>query len=268
MIKNFIRRYSVGIAVVSLAVVSLSAVAYASHSWGGYHWARASNPFTLKLGDNVSTTWDAYLNSASSDWSASSVLDTAVVAGQSRKNCRATLGRVEVCNSKYGNNGWLGIAQIWASGTHIVQGTAKLNDTYFNTPKYNTAPWKNMVVCQEIAHTFGLDHQDENFTNANLGTCMDYTNDPDGSIFGQLSNEHPNQHDFEELGIIYSHLDSTSTLSQSSQTTLQGNPEIDHSDPSSWGKEVRKSSDGRGSVFERDLGNKNKVFTFVVWAKE
>ena len=27
---------------------------------------------------------------------------------------------------------------------------------------------------QEIGHTFGLDHQDENFSNANLGSCMDY----------------------------------------------------------------------------------------------
>jgi hypothetical protein len=27
---------------------------------GNYHWARTSNPFTLKLGDNVSSAWDSY----------------------------------------------------------------------------------------------------------------------------------------------------------------------------------------------------------------
>jgi len=26
------------------------------------------------------------------------------------KQCRATSGRVEVCNGTYGNNGWLGVA--------------------------------------------------------------------------------------------------------------------------------------------------------------
>ena len=44
---------------------------------------------------------------------------------------------MEVCNATYGNTGWLGVAQIWTSGSHIVQDTGKLNDTYFNTAKYN-----------------------------------------------------------------------------------------------------------------------------------
>src|SRR5438094_52420 len=35
--------------------------ANANHSWGGYHWARTANPFTLTLGDNLSSTWDPYL---------------------------------------------------------------------------------------------------------------------------------------------------------------------------------------------------------------
>ena len=60
-------------------------------------------------------------------------------------------------------------------------------------------------MCQEVGHTFGLDHQDENFNNANLGTCMDYTNDPS-------TNQHPNKHDYDELITIYSHLDSTTTV--------------------------------------------------------
>ena len=81
--------------------------ASADHSWGPYHWARTANPFTLKLGDNVSSAWDSYLRTASTKWSLSSVLDTSVVSTLSNRNCRATLGRVEVCNRTYGNNGWL-----------------------------------------------------------------------------------------------------------------------------------------------------------------
>ncbi len=92
--------------------------------------ARTSNPFTLKLGDNVNSAWDSYLSTTSTDWTKSTVLDTTIVAGQANpKNCRATSGRVEVCNSTYGSTGWLGIASVWASGSHTTQGTVKPNDT-------------------------------------------------------------------------------------------------------------------------------------------
>src|ERR671930_2351925 len=108
------------------------AVMLANHSWNGYHWARTSNPFTLKLGNNVSSAWTLYLNDASSDCSRSTVLDTTIVAGGTKpRHCRPTSGRVEVCDASYGNTGWLGLAQIWVSGSHIAQGIVKLNDTYY-----------------------------------------------------------------------------------------------------------------------------------------
>jgi hypothetical protein len=188
--------------------------ALASHSWGGYHWARTSNPFTIKLGDNVSGAWDSMLQTASSDWSRSNVMDTAIVAGSTRpKNCRPTLGRVEVCNARYGNTGWLGVAQIWLQSgtTHIVQGTVKNNDYYFGNSSYqynNTAEMQH-VICQEIGHTFGLDHQDE--SGISLNTCMDYYHNTSAA---DTKSTHPNQHDYDELGLIYQHLDSTSTVGQ------------------------------------------------------
>ena len=96
-------RFLIAVALFSVGVFAVGA--YATHSWGNYHWARTANPLVLKLGDNVSSSWDAYLAAASSDWNASSVLSTTVVPGRANpKNCRATSGRVEVCNSKYGNN--------------------------------------------------------------------------------------------------------------------------------------------------------------------
>lgn len=230
---------------------------YASHSWGGYHWARTANPFTLKIGDNVSSVWDTPLRTASSDWSLSNVLDTLVVTGgTSPKTCKPVGGRVEVCNNKYGRNGWLGIASVWVSGAHIVQGTVKMNDTYFNTVTYNTPAWRSLVMCQEIGHTLGLDHQDENFNNTPLGTCMDYSNNPE-------PNQHPNQHDYDMLETIYTHLDTTTTLSQTVNNT---GADIDLNDPSAWGREIRQSANKRVSLYERDFGNGRKVFTFVFWA--
>ena len=255
---------------MALALVSVLAFptgTSANHSWGSYHWARTSNPFTVKLGDNVSAEWDGYLAVASADWSASTVLNTTVVAGNgtSPRKCSPTSGRVEICNTTYGRNGWLGIASIWANGNHITQGTVKMNDTYYNMAQYNTPAWRQMVMCQEIGHTFGLDHQDENFSNTNLGTCMDYTNDPDGGQQG-ASNVHPNQHDYDQLVSIYSHLDSTNTVGFAAPATAPR--DIDTTDPRQWGQAIRANNAGRAIVFQRDLGNDQKLFTFVYWAEE
>jgi hypothetical protein len=204
------RRFLVALAVAAFAAVAFATAASANHSWGKYHWARTSNPFTLQLGSNLNAGWSSYLGVASSDWSLSSVLDTSITAGGTNgSTCAPTLGRIEVCNAAYGENGWLGLAQIWITrGAHIAQATTKVNDTYFNRSPYNTSSWKQLVMCQEVAHDFGLDHQDENFDNPNLGTCMDYTSNPDGPP----SNLHPNAHDYEQLEKIYAHTDRFTTI--------------------------------------------------------
>ena len=258
------KRY-VGIGLVAVGIALTASSSSADHAWGNYHWARTANPFTLLTGDNVDAKWDAYLDEAISDWSASQKLNLQKVTGGTKpRNCRATAGRIEACNATYGFNGWLGIAQIWASGNHITQAITKLNDSYFNTATYNTPAWRRLVTCQEIAHDFGLDHQDETFDNANLGSCIDYTSDPDGPP----SNEHPNAHDFEMIDTIYAHLDSTTTVGaltapHAAQAAIeQGGGDS----PAAWGRLVRSSRNGRVQVYERDLGANNKVITHVFWA--
>jgi hypothetical protein len=248
-----------------LALVAFPGSASANHSWGKYHWARTSNPFTLKVGDNVNAAWDSYLNEAISDWSQSTVLDLTKVAGStSGSACAPTSGRIEACNAAYGTTGWLGIAQIWtARGAHIVQATTKVNDTYFNQAQYNTPAWRRLVMCQEIAHDFGLDHQDENFNNPNLGTCMDYTSDPDGPP----SNEHPNQHDFDQLVSIYSHTDRFTTIGAALADAPPGFANADMHAQENWGSKVRDSADGRSALYVREFANGYKIFTFVIWAE-
>lgn len=259
MKKKMKKNKALAIATALLLIATFSTVtANASHSWGGYHWARTANPFTLQLDDNLSSGWKPYLTTTSNDWTVSAVLDTTIIVNQTNAKCRPTAGKVEVCNKTYGKNGWIGIAQVWLSGTHITQGTVKVNDTYFNTSKYNTATWKNLVMCQEVGHTLGLGHQDENQINTNLDTCMDYTNLPE-------SNQHPNAHDYEQLVAIYSHLDSTNTVAAT--TLTNGNSaNANTDDPSSWGKAIgSKDSRGRSSQFEKDLSNGEKLITFVIW---
>ncbi|MEO6349259.1 MAG: hypothetical protein ABIP53_01275 [Candidatus Limnocylindrales bacterium] len=248
------------VAVIGLTL-ALASPAAASHSWGSYHWARTSNPFTVKLGDNVSGLWDNMLISASSDWSASTVLDTTIVAGgTSAKQCRATAGRVEVCSANYGGRGWLGVAQIWLSGSHITQGTVKNNDYYFGSSSYqynNTAEMRH-VICQEIGHTFGLGHTSEDGSSQN--TCMDYYHNTSASDTQSTS---PNQHDYDQLASIYSHLDSTNTTSSAPAGAGNGHA----ADASNWGRLVASSNGGREQTFRQDLGNNQSIMTFVIWAR-
>ncbi len=197
------KRVSLGLVISVALLMSLAAgVVFAGHSWGVYQWARTSNPLTLSLGDNVSEKWDGHLAVANSDWNGSNKLNNSVAPGRTNpRKCSPDLGLSEICNAKYGFNGWLGVSGIWIyKDGHIAKGYVKLNDSYFNTNTYNTWAWRQLVMCQEIGHQFGLGHQDEYFDNPNLGTCMDYTSSPAG-------NEHPNKHDRDQLDDIYSHLD-------------------------------------------------------------
>jgi hypothetical protein len=270
MSKSAFARVCVTSAVV---IVGLGTSLSATHSWGNYHWARTANPFTVQAGDNVNDKWRPYLVQAISDWDASSVLNVVKVAGRSNRNCKATAGRIEVCNATYGFNGWLGIAQIWVTGgVHITQAVTKLNDSYFNTATYDSFAWRQMVACQEVGHDFGLDHQDEDFDDTNLGTCMDYTSDPTAlSPYTNppADNTRPNAHDYEQLVTIYgSHFDSTNTASAtalpSAAPAAMGL--LDFDTPAQWGRSVHKSANGRQEMFEFDFGQGNKVITHVFWA--
>ena len=245
------------IAAFASAAGLLAGPVVASHSWGGYHWARTTAQITPPVGDNVNSTWDSYLVTANADWNVSTVIQSPLVAGSANpRTCKPTAGTIQVCNLTYGRNGWLGIASIWLSGGHISQGTTKVNDTYFNMAQYNTPSWRGAVMCQEIGHDYGLDHQDEDFSTDNTNSCMDYTSNPVG-------NEHPDQHDYDQLLAIYNHLDSAQTAnavrSMPSQAAMGDTP-------ADWGTPVRRNSRGQPDMFVRDLGKGNKVITHVFWA--
>jgi hypothetical protein len=247
-----------------VAVGLLVNVASATHSWGGYHWARTSNPFTLKLGNNLTTAWQSHLAQTSQDWnSGNTPLITAIVAGQSNRNCRMIAGTTQVCNAGYGFNGWLGLATInITGGVHITQGSAKMNDSYFNTSTYNNTNEREHVMCQEVAHTFGLDHQSTD--GSSLNTCMDYFSNT-GANAGSTLSTTPNAHDFEELNIIYVHLDTITTVSAS---TSKSSPADTNDDPNSWGMLMSQSNNGRSSTYEAYNRDGSKTLTHVYWTAE
>lgn len=243
-------------AVLAVALVGVATPVLGFHRWNTYHWSRTGAELTVPVGDNVDSRWDSYLQTAVADWNKSTVINSPLVAGSTNpKNCRAVQGTIQACNSTYGNNGWLGLASISISGGHIVQGTTKLNDTYYNTPTYNKPEWRASVTCQEIGHDYGLGHQDENTSNDTTNSCMEYTNNPVG-------NEHPDGHDYDELLTIYNHLESAAQTMFRSQTSAA--PDIGDT-PETWGRVIDVDRQGRPHVFERVDGPGRKTITHVYW---
>lgn len=246
-------------------VTSGKAKCWANSNGDCYHWARTANPFTLKVENDVSSTWQGYFTQALDDWTNTTDHPTPVVLKEATEykpsgNCGALNGEVRVCNKSYGFNGWLGIASIWSrDGVHITAGTVKLNDSYFNTTTYNTPAWRNLVSCQELAHTLGLDHEDVDFSNTNLGSCMDYTSNP----LGPPSNEKPAPADYTVLNEMYTHLDFTSTVAAATGSTSRGNA-------NGLGNDEDALPPGAGprdgDVFVKHLGNGVTIVSHVFWA--
>lgn len=192
-------------ALVALVTAGIASSSLADHSWGGYHWARTTSSFDLQVINSTTAEWDGYVSQAVGDWSVSSAFNMVEdingdTSSKTRRQCRGGEGTVRICNLAYGNNGWLGIAGISLdSNGHITTGYTKLNDTYFSTSFYDNFSWRQSVTCQELGHNVGLDHQDENFDNSSLFSCMDYQDPP---------YEYPNAHDYDQLEAMYAHPDS------------------------------------------------------------
>jgi hypothetical protein len=239
---------------------------FANHAWRKYHWARTANPFDLRIGGNVSSGWSSHLNTAVADWDKSNVMTLRSVAGSAGSACNMVAGTVQVCNGAYGSNGWLGLASINITNrVHITQGSAKMNDTYFNTSTYNNPNEKLHVMCQEIGHTFGLGHTSENGTSQN--TCMDYFSNT-GANAGSTISTHPNQHDYDMLASIYSHLDSFSTNAGAAAVKMAGKSDVNHDDPNSWGELMSQSANGRSSTYKRQNDDGSETLTHVFWTIE
>lgn len=241
-------------------MIAFASSPLANHSWSNYHWARTQNPFTLRVVDSNTSAWQSMYNSALTDWSQSTVLNLTNEQGdessRARKRCVMIAGKIHSCNASYGNNGWLGLASINISGSHITQATSKMNDSYFSSGSYNSTNRRH-VMCQELGHGFGLTHQSE--SGADLNTCMDYAN--------ALDNPSPNSHDYQQLETIYQHLDSSTTIASLTFDAASGFGD-DPDAPHNWGRLVRQSANGRSSEYERINFNGSRTVRYVFWTQE
>ena len=127
----------------TLLIAGLAGQAAEAKRWGC--WIQADRNVRIR---NTTTSASA----AVSDWNNLTILNLSSVSSGEE---------TYVFNANSGNTGWGGLASITNySGCTILRATAQLN-TYYSW----TTNAARGVHCQEIGHTFGLDH-------SNDGGCM------------------------------------------------------------------------------------------------
>lgn len=230
------------------------------------HWARSAS-LAIRIADNLSPAWASALRAAAGDWGSAPTLATIVVAGgKDPVQCIPTFGRVELCGAAFGRTGWLALAQVWTLNGHVVQASARLNDSYFEQSRFDTPGWRRFAICRQIGHALGLDG-----AGAGSGSCMD------GAATGPGGRERPGPADHRRLEALHQHSDSgqlTSTRStaQANASSIFERPAasgLTHRlglEPGEWGKAVARDSSGRTRHFVRKLGAGVEVSTFVLRA--
>lgn len=183
------RKVMVATAAAAVLFIAVTA-ASADHAWNGYHW-RSDNLAPTVVDKTSSTAFD--VPAAVAEWRNLGIpIVPQMTAGSAD---------VEVVVKRMNAN-WLGVARISVDSStgHIQAGRVELNQLYLNSLTF--AQWDH-VVCQELGHIWGLDH---NFDGATGGTpdntCMNSS-----LHLGEYTS--PNSHDAEQLNAIYNHIDTT-----------------------------------------------------------
>ncbi len=202
-------KLSIGLrASVCAAAISVAAPAMAqeTHQWANYHWDNDGGGFQLDVLYKFSNPkWNDYILPAYQKWgdvipgTNPSKMGVTIASNDTidTGRCRPIAGKVVICSDTYGfkRGGWLGVATAWADDAgHFQQVTVQYNDTFYNST-YDDPLEREFVTCHEQGHSIGLGHRDEDFNNLNLGSCMDYTSDVDGSGGQGPSNLNPDDVD-------------------------------------------------------------------------
>ena len=141
-------------------------------------WNSRGSGLSLEILNALDDSWNANFVVAIDEWDSGTpdalTLRTTRVPVDS--SCAEVTGKLKVCNGDYGDTKWRGINQVKLSNNYIVSSVAKLNEFYLASSDENQ---RQYTMCHEIGHGFGLPHTDENFYNADLGNCMDYTSNPE-----------------------------------------------------------------------------------------
>ncbi len=156
----------------------------ASHYWycgsSAYHYPWLNIYYKNNATNSAPKAYKNILQSELGGWDSATCL-----------NFTSTTPDLTMNAAFYGSTGWLGLATLDSlSGCHVIKASSLLNRSYLDSSSYSSTNVSH-VACQEIGHTFGLNHNQSSTT-----TCMNDT---------ILTAPYPNQHDIDAIRSLYAH---------------------------------------------------------------
>lgn len=233
-------------------------------------WSNNGHGLQLEVLNALTSDWDPYFTQAMYNW-AYGVSPTSLVLTLTNTtadpSCTSVDGVLKVCNSDYGETGWKGINECSINGLNqIVASVAKMNEFYLSSAGDGE---KLYTMCHECGHGWGLGHQDENFYNLDLGTCMDYVLDPD-------NNQKPNARDFEILNQTYGYVSGRRERDRGLHLRWKGKPHTKKTESPQFISFTDSANRHRWRLLEKnpgmeihglDLGDGNRMMTRVMLAE-
>ena len=163
-------------------------IASADHSWNGYHWPSGNLAPTV-VDDTSSSLYNV----------PAGVMEWANL-GTPIQPALTTANKGDITVREAFSPFWLGLARIFVEDGHITKGEVKLNTRLLNNYGADAA---DHVLCQELGHVLGLDHNPDGATGGTPdNTCMN-----GAEHLGDYTS--PNSHDTDQLNLIYNHTDVT-----------------------------------------------------------
>lgn len=148
-------------------------------------WKHGKNGLNLLVINALSPEWSRFFDDVLDDWNQAPALALTHISIPPDTNCSPVYESMKVCNGDYGPTEWLSINEMILENDMIIMSTIKMNDFHL---KEESDDKKQYSLCHEFGHGFGLTHTDEDYSNPNLGNCLDYTNDPKQNLLsGKLN---------------------------------------------------------------------------------
>lgn len=201
-----------------LFVVGLAVGARAGHQWSCYEYPNNAIAFYNGAAGTYYNVFQKETFSDGDSWNPATVMTISQVGSY------GTSDQTNALSGNYGPTSWLGLATIFPSGCTINYAEAALNAYWLDG--YGQSA-KEHVACQEVGHTFGLDHQ------YGSATCM---ND------SRLDAPQPDGHDADMLLTIYSSARFYENADFGGQSLSTKEPPIDVPSLSAYGWDDRVSS--------------------------
>ena len=169
--------------LVALRLLALNVQVLNAHQWGSWHWEKSS----IRM--RVFGTHQAEAKAAIKDWDDHTQLSLPL---------RSSHTDVSVWGGNWGDTGWSGLAEIKTSSydwwhkwcwCRIEHAHDRYNSFYGFSTGTGTNSGARGIFCQEVGHTFGLDHSAR-------GSCMAKT-------YYSPSSNVSNSHDWSDVNAMY-----------------------------------------------------------------